>query len=127
MDISHNKPLTDDDSVSTTQIPLRIFTTEQLLKLPSPYMTSSEKVNLKKGIHPYQLKRLSNQLKKNTEYCIRTKMFKAWCIFRILHNQPKNYNVLNIEMVEAIPFRDVRNIDVLFKLVDSDSRIYINI
>lgn len=108
--------------------PLKIFTTDQLLKLPHSYLNTAEKNILKKNIQTFQLKRLSGQLKSNTDYCIRIKMFRCWCIFRVLdsHYQPKNYNVLSIECIEAIDLRSIKDFEKLFRLSDFEGRVYIH-
>lgn len=105
---------------------LPVFTTEQLLQLPTTILASSDKNSISKAIPKFSLKRLSGQLKRDKTYCFRVRMFRCYCIFKITENQPKNPNVLNIQMIEAIPMKSVIHMDAALALISSDSRIIIN-
>jgi hypothetical protein len=107
--------------------PKKIFSTQQFNQLPCNLLSSAEKQSLTKASQKYHLKRLSGQLKKNVEYIVRLKLFKSYCMFKVCDEQyGKNYNILNLELIEVIPYSKVNNMDVLMSLVDNEKRIIIN-
>ena len=106
--------------------PKKIFTTQQFCQLPSNLLSGSDKQALQKCVAKYNLKRLSGQLRKNVEYCIRLKLFKSFCFFKVCEEQPKNFNMLHLELIDIIPYNKITNMDVLMSLVDSPTRIIIN-
>ncbi len=107
--------------------PKKTFSTQQFSQLPCNILSTSDKQALTKSAQKYHLKRLSGQLKKGVEYIVRLKLFKSFCMFKVCEEQyGKNYNILQLELVEVIPYSKVNNMDVLMSLVDSEKRIIIN-
>lgn len=107
--------------------PKKIFNTQQFNQLPCNILSTSEKQGLTKSAQKYHLKRLSGQLRKNMEYIVRLKLFKSFCMFKVCEEQHgKNFNALQLELVEVIPYSKVNNMDILMSLVDTEKRIIIN-
>jgi hypothetical protein len=104
----------------------KIFTTQQFCQLPSNLLSGSDKQVLQKCTTKYNLKRLSGQLRKNVEYCVRLKLFKSFCFFKVCEEQPKNFNILHLELIEVVPYSKITNMDILMSLVDSPNRVIIN-
>lgn len=105
----------------------KTFSTQQFSQLPCNILSTSDKQNLTKSAQKYHLKRLSGQLKKNVDYIVRLKLFKSFCMFKVCEEQyGKNFNILQLELVEVIPYSKVNNMEVLMSLVDSEKRIIIN-